>query len=72
MVDADARQVRSLHWLMFNGKEDERQYATELYEEILISLWKQHVAETGDTYYPPLQNELLEEFELHQDRYREE
>ena len=68
MINSDSRQVRSLQWLMFNGKEEEREYASQVYETILIDLWKQYVAKTGDTYYPPLQNELMEEFELNEDR----
>ena len=68
MIDSDSRQVRSLHWLMFNGKSDERDYAKMMYRKILVELWKQHVSRTGDTYYPPLQNELIKEFELNEDQ----
>ena len=68
MIDSDTRQVRTLHWRMFNGTQDEREYALQIYESILIDLWKQHVARTGDKYYPPLQNELMEEFQLNEDR----
>ena len=68
MINSDSRQVRSLQWLMFNGKQEEREYASQIYESILLDLWKQHVSKTGDTYYPPLQNELMEEFELNEDR----
>ena len=38
--------------------------ADELYNDILFTLWKRHVMQTGETYYPPMQKELLIEFEL--------
>ncbi len=68
-MDSDSRQVRSLRWLMFNGTNEDRSYSQQLYEEILIDLWKQHVFLTGDTYYPPLQNELYEEHLLESDNF---
>ncbi|WP_411869207.1 hypothetical protein [Vulcanococcus limneticus] len=61
----DIRQVKTLGWLRQNGiSEDDREYAEELYRKTVLELWCRHVSETGQTYYPPLQNELLEEYML--------
>jgi len=61
----DVRQVRSIGWIRKNGKTTEdREYADLLYQELLLDLWYRRVAETGETYYPPLQNELLDEYTL--------
>ena len=61
----DVRQVRSVGWIRKNGQTtDDREYADMLYQELLLDLWYRHVAETGETYYPPLQNELLDEYTL--------
>ena len=61
----DVRQVRSIGWIRKNGSTTEdREYADLLYQVVLLDLWYRHVAETGETYYPPLQNELLDEYTL--------
>jgi hypothetical protein len=61
----DVRQVRSIGWIRKNGRSTEdREYADMLYQVLLLDLWYRHVAETGETYYPPLQNELLDEYTL--------
>ena len=36
----------------------------EIYDDIIFMLWKRHVIKTGQTYYPPMQKELLIEVEL--------
>lgn len=65
MLPEDIRQVRSIGWIRKNGLTDEdRQQAEKMYREIVMDLWYKHVAETGQTYYPPLQNELLDEYTL--------
>lgn len=61
----DIRQVRSLGWLRKNGlTQEDRAYAEQLYRETILDLWCRYVAQTGETYYPPLQNELLDEYTL--------
>jgi len=61
----DVRQVRSIGWIRKNGRTTEdREYADMLYQVLLLDLWYKHVAETGETFYPPLQNELLDEYTL--------
>jgi hypothetical protein len=65
MLPEDIRQVRSIGWIRKNGlTQEDRRRAEEMYREILVELWYKHVAETGQTYYPPLQNELIEEYTL--------
>jgi len=61
----DVRQVRSIGWIRKNGlTEEDRLRAEKMYRELVMDLWYKHVAETGQTYYPPLQNELLDEYTL--------
>lgn len=65
VLPEDIRQVRSIGWIRKNGlTEEDRQQAEKMYSEIVMDLWYKHVAETGQTYYPPLQNELLDEYTL--------
>lgn len=65
VLPEDVRQVRSIGWLRKNGLTDgDRQQAEKMYREIVLDLWYKYVAETGQTYYPPLQNELLDEYTL--------
>ena len=64
----DKRQLKRLGWLRLNAEASEdRSYADNLYKQILFDLWTRHVAKTGQTYYPPIQDELLEEYNLEQD-----
>ena len=61
----DVRQVKAIGWLRQHAlTQDDRDYAESIYQAIVLDLWCRHVSETGQTYYPPLQNELLEEYTL--------
>ena len=61
----DVRQVKAIGWLRQHAfTQDDRDYAESIYQAIVLDLWCRHVSETGQTYYPPLQNELLEEYIL--------
>ncbi len=61
----DKRIVKPLGWLRRNGEtEEDRTYADKLYRRTLFDLWTRHVAKTGQTYYPPLDDELTEEHQL--------
>ena len=65
----DLRHVRSLGWLRRNGKnKSDREYAEKLYKKTLFELYARHVALTGQTYYAPMHNELIEEYEMMTDR----
>ena len=64
----DNRQVRTLSWLRRNGKNKaDRDYAEKLYRKTLFELYVKHVAITGQTYYPPMHNEIYEEYQLIED-----
>ncbi len=68
----DLREVKPLGWIRRNGaNEQDRKYAEKLYRRILFDLWTRHVAKTGQTYYPPLEDELIDEYQLliDQDEY---
>lgn len=63
--ESDAFQVRSLSWLRSNAQlASDRRYAEKKYQEILFDLWRKHVAETGDTYYPNLRDDLLDHYKI--------
>tara|TARA_Y100001968_G_C19326748_1_gene702160 strand:+ start:923 stop:1141 length:219 start_codon:yes stop_codon:yes gene_type:complete len=64
----DTRNIRSLGWIRANGEtlEDKNQ-ADEIYFSTIFTLWARHVAKTGQTYYPPFQKDLIDEFELMED-----
>ena len=64
----ELRQVKSLGWLRRNGKNKaDRDYAQNLYRKTLFQLYTRHVALTGQTYYPPIWNEIMDEYELIED-----
>ena len=64
----DGRQIKRLGWLRLNAEASEdRDYAEDIYRQTLFDLWTRHVAKTGETYYPPIQDELLEEYNLESD-----
>ena len=61
----DLRQVRTLGWLRRNGKnKNDREHAEKLYRKTLFELYARHVALTGQTYYAPMHNELMEEYKI--------
>lgn len=65
MEESEAFQVRSLSWLRNNAQlSSDRRYAEKKYQEILFDLWRKHVAETGDTYYPNLNDDLLDHYKI--------
>mgnify|MGYP001243452420 FL=1 len=61
----ELRQVKSLSWLRRNGKNKaDRDYAENLYRKTLFQLYSRHVALTGQTYYPPIWDEIMDEYKL--------
>ena len=61
----EARSIRTLGWLRANGEtKEDRDRADEIYYSTIFTLWSRHVSKTGQTYYPPIQKNLIEEFEL--------
>tara|TARA_B100000945_G_scaffold269146_1_gene229889 strand:+ start:52 stop:273 length:222 start_codon:yes stop_codon:yes gene_type:complete len=64
----DLRQVRSLSWLKRNGKnKTDREYAQQIYRKTLFELYARHVSLTGQTYYPPMWDDMMEEYKLLED-----
>ena len=64
----DLRQVRSLSWLKRNGKnKTDREYAKQIYRKTLFELYARHVSLTGQTYYPPMWDDMMEEYKLLED-----
>lgn len=67
--EGDAFSAKSLRFLKSNANTaEERRYAETLYYEILFDLWRQHVMQTGETYYPPLAEDLFELYRFNQDQ----
>lgn len=63
--ESEAFDARSLRWLRINARQQEdRAHATKLYRLCLFALWRKHLAETGQTYYPKLRNDLLDHYRL--------
>lgn len=67
--EGDAFSAKSLRFLKSNANTaQERRYAETLYYDILLDLWRQHVMQTGETYYPPLAEDLFELYRFNQDQ----
>ena len=64
----ELRQVKSLGWLRRNGKNKaDRDYAEKIYRKTLFDLYSRHVSLTGETYYPPMWDDIMEEYKLIED-----
>jgi len=64
----DNRQVKTLGWLRRNGKNKaDRDYAEKLYRKTLFELYARHISITGQTYYPPMHNDIMEEYQIIED-----
>ena len=67
--EGDAFSTKSLRFLKSNGSSvEDRRFAETLFYDILIGLWRQHVMQTGETYYPPLAEDLYELYRFNQDQ----
>ena len=64
----DLREVKTLGWLRRNAiNKADKVYAEKLYRKTLFELYARHISLTGQTYYPPLHNEIFEEYQLMED-----
>ena len=62
--ESDAYQIRTLRWLMNNAETAaDKALAHQRYRETLFTLWRKHVALTGDTYYKGLREEIWERYQ---------
>ena len=69
MNEGDAFTAKSLRFLKSNANTaEERRFAETIYYDILLDLWRQHVMQTGETYYPPLAEDLFELYRFNQDQ----
>lgn len=63
--ESEAFDVRSLRWLRLNGRTAaDKTYAKQRYRRLLFELWRKHIADTGQTYYPELRDDLMDHFQL--------
>lgn len=66
--DGTAFEVKSLRYLRNSADcAEDRRWAETLHDSMLLELWLQHVTETGDTYYPPMADDLAQHYELLED-----
>lgn len=66
--EGDAFEVKSLRYLRNSAESaEDRRWAETLHDSMLLELWLQHVTETGDTYYPPLAEDLFQSYQLQED-----
>lgn len=66
--EGDAFEVKSLRYLRNSAETaEDRRWAETLHDSMLLELWLQHVTETGDTYYPPLAEDLFQSYQLQED-----
>ena len=66
--EGDAFEVKSLRYLRNTAEAaEDRRWADILHDSMLLELWLQHVTETGDTYYPPLAEDLFQSYQLQED-----
>ena len=68
IAEGDSYECKSLRYLRANAKRPEdREWAELLYSRALLDLWRQYVMDTGETYYPPLAEDLIKFYEFEQE-----
>lgn len=61
--DGDSYDTKDLGWLQDNAASaEDKAWARREYRRTLFKLWRMHVASTGETWYPPLLDDLLDRF----------
>ncbi len=64
-MENQSRKNTTIGWIRQNGESiEDREFADEKYYELILNLWAEYVNYSGDTYYPPLQNELFLDFQI--------
>ena len=65
--EGDSYNCKSLRYLRSHAETaEDREWANKLYSLNLLDLWRQHVMESGETYYPPLAEDLFKFYEFTQ------
>lgn len=68
IAEGESYECKSLRYLRANAKRpDDRAWAELLYSRALLDLWRQYVMDTGETYYPPLAEDLIKFYEFEQE-----
>lgn len=61
--EEDLYSVKTLRWLVQNANTPaDKLLARDRYRELLFDLWRKYLAVTGETWYPPLQNDLWDRY----------
>jgi len=63
--EEDIYMVKTLGWLMQNAKTlEDKVIARRKYRILLFDLWRKYLAQTGETWYPPLREDLWERYQF--------
>mgnify|MGYP006275367185 CR=1 FL=1 len=63
--EEDLYMVKTLGWLMQNASSlEDKVIARRQYRSQLFDLWRKYMAQTGETWYPPLREDLWERYQF--------
>ncbi len=63
--EEDLYMVKTLGWLMQNANTlEDKALARKRYRILLFDLWRKYLAQTGETWYPPLREDLWERYQF--------
>ena len=63
--EEDLYSVKTLRWLIQNANSPgDKLMARDRYRELLFDLWRKYLADTGETWYPPLREDLWDRYKL--------
>jgi hypothetical protein len=63
--EEDIYMVKTLGWLMQNAHTlEDKAIARKKYHILLFDLWRKYLAQTGETWYPPLREDLWEHYQF--------
>ena len=57
------KKTTTLYWVKNFAIPEDKVIANEIYKDIVINLYEEYVNSEGETYYPPMQQKLLGEFQ---------
>lgn len=65
LQEEDIYMVKTLGWLMQNANTlEDKVIARKKYRILLFDLWRKYLAQTGETWYPPLRDDLWERYQF--------
>lgn len=63
--EEDLYVVKTLGWLMQNANTlEDKVIARKRYRAMMFDLWRKYLAQTGETWYPPLREDLWERYQF--------